>query len=153
MARSSSTSCTAVALVAAVIGLAVVSCVYDPDRRCGPAMTFVAAINACVCEGNAIAVPGGCQVCAADEVAAGDACACAAGQARGADGACMTVAGPGDPCDTASSPCSDPKYSYCAVRGTGTAGICAEPCTSSAGCDPASSPWPSGRLASDRRGR
>ena len=122
-------------LFGALIALVVGSCVYDSGQRCGPAMTFVAASNACVCDSNAIAVVGGCQPCAADEVPAGGACGCAAGQSKNAANVCVMVAGLGDPCDTASSPCNDAKYPYCAVRGTGTAGTCTKACASNTDCD------------------
>jgi hypothetical protein len=122
-------------MLAALIGVTVGACVYDPDQRCGPAMMYVDAANACVCNGNAIAVRGGCQLCAADEVAAGATCACPVGQTKNANNLCVIVAGLGDPCDTASSPCTDTTYSYCAVRGSGTAGTCTKRCTSNTECD------------------
>jgi hypothetical protein len=137
MSKSSWKSYAALGLFGALAVVAVGSCVYDSSQRCGPAMTFVEATNACVCDSNAIAVVGGCQPCAADEVPAGGTCACAAGQTKSADNVCVTVAGLGDPCDTATSPCTDAKYSYCAVHGTGTAGICTKACASNTDCDAA----------------
>jgi len=59
---------SAACLSAAVIALAISACLYNPDQRCGPAMHFVEAANACACDSGAIAVPGGCKQCAADEV-------------------------------------------------------------------------------------
>lgn len=135
MSFSSRTEAFAVraALVVAVAG----ACVYDPGQRCGPAMTFVAAANACLCDSNAISVAGGCRPCADDEVVAAGKCTCAPGKARNADNACVAVAGLGDPCDTATAPCNDTRYSYCAVRGSGTAGTCTNRCTSHGDCDAA----------------
>ena len=132
----SSRRMSAVLLTATVIGTAIGACLYDPDQRCGPAMHFVDVANACVCDANAIAVPGGCKACAADEVAAGGACACPAGQTKNESNVCVTVAGLGDACDTASSPCNNPMYSYCATSG-GTSGTCTKTCTSNAECDAA----------------
>jgi len=127
----------AFSVLAALTGLTVGACLYDADHRCGPAMSFVAAASACVCDSNAIAVPGGCQACAADEVVAAGKCACPAGQTKSAAGACVLVAGLGDPCDTASAPCTDHTYSFCAVKGSSTAGTCTKACGSSADCDAA----------------
>ena len=124
-----------VASILTALGLLAGGCVYDPDHRCGPAMTFVEAASACVCDSNAIAVPGGCQPCAADEIAVGGKCACPPGQTKNANNICTAVAGLGDPCDTGSSPCTDATYSYCAVRGGGTAGTCTKSCTSNNDCD------------------
>jgi hypothetical protein len=121
-------------LLAALTGLVAGACIYDSDHRCGPAMTYVDAIRTCVCNDDAIAVPGGCQVCAADEVPVGGSCACRAGQTKNADNLCVVVAGLGDPCDTQSSPCTDAMYSYCDVRHGGTAGTCANRCASNDEC-------------------
>jgi hypothetical protein len=122
-----------IALIAPVAG----GCLYDPDRRCGPAMTYLEAAETCVCNPDAIPVPGGCQACAADEVASGGKCACPAGQTKNAQGACATVTGLGDACDTASAPCTDAMYSFCATKSSGTAGTCTRTCSSTADCDAA----------------
>lgn len=89
----------------------------------------------CVCEGNAIAVTGGCRACADDEIASGGKCACPVGQAKGADNLCVTVQGLGFPCDTQSAPCTDPVYSYCAADDGGTSGRCTRACATSTDCD------------------
>jgi hypothetical protein len=127
----------AACLGAAVIALAISACLYNPDQRCGSAMHFVDAANACVCDSNAVAVAGGCKRCAADEVPGTAGCACPAGQTKDASNVCITVAGLGDACDTASNPCRDATYSYCAASGSGTAGTCTKACTSSNDCDAA----------------
>lgn len=127
----------ALLVVSALIGPIVGACLYDSGRRCGPAMQFVEAADACVCDSDAVPVAGGCQRCAADEVAAGGKCACPPGQTKNAQGVCATVAGLGDACDTASTPCTDPTYSYCATKGSATAGTCTKSCTSNADCDAA----------------
>ena len=98
-------------------------------------MVYVAAAAACVCEPNAIAVSGGCQPCAADEIVAGAACACAPGKTKSADNRCVTVAGLGDACDTATAPCTDATYSYCAAGDAGTAGTCTNRCAGDSDCD------------------
>jgi hypothetical protein len=136
MSKSSSNSRAALCL-GALLGLAAGACVYDGGQRCGPAMVFVETINTCVCGANAVAVVGGCEACPADEVPVGGTCGCAAGQTKNADHVCVVVAGFGDPCDTASSPCSGTTYSYCAVHGTGTAGSCTKTCTNNTDCDSA----------------
>jgi len=123
-------------LVTVALACVVTACIYDPNDRCGPAMTYVSASNSCVCDGNAIAVPGGCQVCAADEVAQGTKCGCAAGKTKDANNVCVAVAGLGDPCDT-SAACHDHTYSYCAHRTGGSAGSCTKTCTTNNDCDPA----------------
>ena len=120
-------------VLAALIGLALGACLYDADHRCGPAMTFVDAANACVCNANAVPVQGGCQVCAADEVVSSDKCACPPGQSKNADNLCTNSA-LGRACDTATNPCTDAVYSYCAVKHGGTAGTCTNRCTSNADC-------------------
>ena len=124
-------ACCAVVVLTALAGS---GCLFDSEKRCGPAMTYVTAANACVCDSDAIAVPGGCQVCAADEVPSGGKCACAPGKTKSADNICVTVAGLGDACDTASAPCTDATYSYCAVDGSGTAGTCTKQCASNTDC-------------------
>jgi hypothetical protein len=124
-------------LLALLMALAGNACIYDSTQRCGPAMTFVEAVAACVCDSNAIAVPGGCQACAADEVATGGKCGCAAEQTKNDDNVCATAVGLGDPCDTATVPCSHANYSYCAVRGSGTAGTCTKACAGNTDCDAA----------------
>jgi hypothetical protein len=124
-------------LFATLIGSAIGACLYDAEQRCGPAMQFVEAANACVCDSNAIAVAGGCKPCADDEVATGGACACPAGQTKNESNVCVTVAGLGDACDTASAPCNDAVYSYCATNGSGTSGTCTRACASNADCDAA----------------
>lgn len=126
----------AVALLALLTALVAGACLYDPGQRCGPSMIYNETSFACVCEGNAIAVTGGCRRCADDEVATAGKCACPDGQSKNADNVCVTVAGLGRPCDTATAPCSDSTYSYCAVRGGGTAGTCTKPCASHNDCDP-----------------
>jgi hypothetical protein len=128
---------SAACLGAVVIALAISACLYNPDQRCGPAMHFVETANACVCDSNAVAVPGGCKQCAADEVAAGSACACPAGETKNASNVCAIVPGLGVACDTASNPCGDAVYSYCATSGSGTAGTCTKSCTSNNDCDAA----------------
>jgi hypothetical protein len=122
-------------LLAGLIALITGACLYDPDHRCGPAMMFVEAANACVCNSNAIPVPGGCQPCAPDEVAVAGKCGCAAGQTKSANNVCVAVAGLGDACNTTSAPCTDTTYSYCAVRGSGTSGTCTRTCSNNADCD------------------
>jgi hypothetical protein len=124
-------------LIAALIGPLLEACVYDPDRRCGPAMTYLAATETCVCNSNAVPVPGGCRACAADEVTSGGKCACPAGQTKNTQGVCATVAGLGDPCDTQSAPCTDATYSFCATKGSGTSGTCTRTCTGNADCEAA----------------
>ena len=117
--------------------LAMAACVYDSRQRCGAAMTFVEAANTCVCDPDAVAVPGGCHVCAADEVAVDGTCGCAPGQTKSTAGVCVTVAGLGDPCEAGSAPCTDATYSYCAVRAGETAGTCTKRCATNADCDAA----------------
>ena len=125
---------SAACLSAAVIALAISACLYNPDQRCGPAMHFVEAANACACDSNAVAVPGGCKRCASDEVATTAGCACAAGQTKNDSNVCVTVAGLGDACDTVTAPCNDTTYSYCATKGASTAGTCTKSCTASTDC-------------------
>lgn len=115
------------------VALAASACVYDSSDRCGPAMSYVAASNSCVCDADAIAVPGGCQRCAADEVALGGKCGCAAGQTKDANNLCVTVAGLGDPCTT-SADCTDSTYSFCAKGSGGSAGTCTKTCDADADC-------------------
>ncbi|HEX3760708.1 MAG TPA: hypothetical protein VHW23_18465 [Kofleriaceae bacterium] len=100
-------------------------------------MTYLEAAGACVCDADAIPVTGGCQRCAADEVVAAGKCACPSGETKNALGVCATVAGLGDACDTATAPCTDATYSYCATKGSATAGTCTKACTSNADCDAA----------------
>src|SRR3954468_17713942 len=122
------------AVLAMVLGANIGACVYDADHRCGPALTYAPAVKACVCDSNAAAVPGGCQVCAADEVPVAGKCGCAAGQTKNADNVCAAVTGLGDSCDTAAAPCTSTEYPYCAVRGAGTAGTCTKRCTTDNDC-------------------
>jgi hypothetical protein len=128
---------TAVTLCATLIAIAASGCVYDSSERCGPAMTFVEAVNACVCDANAVPVPGGCQACAPDEVPSGGECACAAGQTKSADNVCVAVAGLGDPCNATTAPCTDTTYSFCAIKSGGTAGTCTKACGSNDDCSTA----------------
>jgi hypothetical protein len=97
-------------------------------------MTYVAAAKSCVCDSDAVAVPGGCQRCAADEVPQGTKCGCAAGKTKSADNVCVTIAGLGDPCDTTGAPCTDATYSYCDVRGAATTGTCTKLCAGNTDC-------------------
>jgi hypothetical protein len=124
-------------LTAALIGSITGACLYDPDQRCGPLMSFSEAAQVCVCDGNAIAVAGGCQRCADDEVASGGKCACPDGSTKNADNLCVMVTGLGDACDTVTAPCNDATYSRCAVRDSGTAGTCTKSCASNNDCDAA----------------
>lgn len=126
----------AILLSVATLALSAASCIYDSSDRCGPAMSFVAAVNACVCDSNAIAVLGGCQPCAADEVAVGGKCGCPQGQTKNASGTCAVVAGLGDPCDT-SAACTDHTYSYCAHTSSGGPGSCTKSCATDNDCDSA----------------
>jgi hypothetical protein len=121
--------------LAGLTALVMAACVYDPDRRCGAAQMYSESAQVCVCEGNAITVPGGCKPCAADEVVTGMTCGCAIGQKKNADGACAVVNGLGDPCDTVTAPCNDTTYSYCAVQDGGTSGICTQTCAGNADCE------------------
>lgn len=50
------------------------ACVYDSSDRCGPAMVFVEALNACECIPTAIPVVGGCQPCPSGQVAKDGKC-------------------------------------------------------------------------------
>jgi hypothetical protein len=45
---------SATSLLALLTGLVLSSCLHDPGQRCGPAMTYVAAAAACVCDSDAI---------------------------------------------------------------------------------------------------
>jgi hypothetical protein len=135
MSKSPSKSRAVLGSLAALAGLVAGACVYDAGQRCGPAMMFVEAANACVCDSNAIAVAGGCQPCAADEVPAAGTCACPAGQTKSANNVCVAVSGFGLACDTATAPCADATYSYCAAAGAGTAGTCTKACASNTDCD------------------
>jgi hypothetical protein len=123
-------------VLAVLTSLAAASCVYDSDRRCGPAMIYVAAANACVCEDHAMQVPGGCQRCGDDEVVVGSACGCAAGMTKNAAHVCVAVAGLGDPCD-ADAPCTDAIYSFCAAPAGSAVGTCTKTCTSDTDCEAA----------------
>ena len=62
--------------VTAVLSVASTACLYDSNNRCGTAMKYVDAVDACVCDDNAIAVVGGCQACPEGQVpdATGAAC-------------------------------------------------------------------------------
>lgn len=53
----------AILLFATAATVANTACLYDSNNRCGTAMKYVDAVDACVCDDNAIAVIGGCQVC------------------------------------------------------------------------------------------
>ena len=119
-------------MLAASIGLG--GCLYDPDHRCGPAMTFSEATLTCVCDANAIPATGGCKRCADDEVATGGKCGCAYGQIKNADDVCVTTTGLGAPCDTMTAPCGDATYSRCVVKGTGTRGTCTNSCSTNNDC-------------------
>lgn len=99
-------------------------------------MTFVAAIDACMCVDGAAPVTGGCRPCPAGEVAVNGACGCPAGQTHDAAGACVPAVGLGAPCDQ-TRPCSDATYHYCALRGADTAGTCTTTCASNGDCDAA----------------
>lgn len=114
-------------LAGALVALAVSACIYDPGRRCGPAMTYVAETNTCVCDANAIAVIGGCQPCAPDEVPVEGLCACPPGQAKNADSVCEAVARLGDACDAETAPCHDGTM-CCDFSGYGFGDACAEAC-------------------------
>jgi hypothetical protein len=128
---------SAACLSAAVIALAISACLYNADQPCGPAMHFVEAANACACDSGAVAVAGGCKQCATDEVAGATGCGCAAGQTKNSSNVCVRVAGLGDACDTGSAPCTDAVYSYCATKGSDTAGTCTWSCTGNMDCDAA----------------
>jgi hypothetical protein len=121
----------------ALLGLVGGACVYDAGQRCGPAMTYSETARLCLCDSNAIAVPGGCRPCADDEVASGGTCTCPPGQRKDADNVCAVVKGLGDACDTVTAPCNDTVYSYCAVKGGGTSGTCTKACANNNDCDAA----------------
>ena len=52
----------------AVLSVANTACLYDANNRCGTAQKYVDAVDACVCDDNAIAVVGGCQACPQGQV-------------------------------------------------------------------------------------
>jgi hypothetical protein len=123
------------ALTSLVLALLGSACMAPPAERCGASMYYDEAQVTCLCVESAIPVGGSCIPCAPDEVAAGSTCACPEGQAKNDEGVCAAVAGLGDPCD-ATSPCTDPTYSYCAPRSGGaTAGTCTRTCFDDAQCD------------------
>ena len=120
--------------IAALVAIAGVACVYDPDHRCGPDEEFIDGY--CVCPAGKVAMAGGaCVACGANETAKGGKCVCAAGYARATpDAACTPSVGLGDDCDTAAKACATAAYPVChATRGT--AGYCTKGgCTTDAEC-------------------
>jgi hypothetical protein len=59
---------------ALLILITAAACVYDADRRCGPAMRFDVGLDACVCEDTAVVDGLGCKACAEDEIAVDGSC-------------------------------------------------------------------------------
>lgn len=137
--------------------LALAACVYDSSERCGAAMTFVESTNSCVCNPNAVAVPGGCQLCAADEVAVDGVCTCAAGSCNkrcasnadcgaaytcatwDAEPTCRTFEGVGDACTSAADCTGD--ANFCDTFQTHSCGI--------AGCSLTANDCPRGTMCCD----
>ena len=109
-------------------------CVYNADERCGPAMSYDAALGACACDSDAVPTGLGCTPCAPDEVVVGGACACPTGTAKNDANVCEVVVGLGDAC-TGSASCTSAPYDYCAPATAGsTANTCTSECASDADC-------------------
>jgi hypothetical protein len=119
-------------------------CVCDPNSVSTPSGCVACGTNempgasGCVCKsGHGRSTPAeACAPCGANEVTdLTGACICDAGFARTSpQEACAAItSGPGASCN-ASTPCSDPSFSYCRAA-EGTEGYCtSQACTTSANC-------------------
>ena len=117
-----------------MISVANTACIYDSSDRCGTAMKFNEAANACVCADNAIPVIGGCQACPTGQIVTGGKCGCPTGETLDANNQCATVAGLGEACTT-SADCKTAPYTDCAPDTATGAKSCTKACTANADCD------------------
>jgi len=117
-----------------VMSVASTACIYDSSDRCGPAMKYVEAARACVCDDNAIPVTEGCQACPTGQIVTGGKCGCPAGETLDASNQCVGIAGLGDTCTT-NADCKTAPYSVCDHDSAG--GGCTNTCTTDADCNAA----------------
>ena len=118
-------------ILAGTIAATTVGCVLSADR-CGP--DEMLAGDRCVCVGNAATTAHGCTPCGTNEVPGAMGCVCATGFVRGTDGACAAApAAMGVAC-SASMPCTDATYNYCATSASGDGYCTTSGCTGDADC-------------------
>jgi hypothetical protein len=122
-------------IASAALGMLIGGCIYDADDRCDSGQVLYAP-DRCVCaEGSALTAQG-CVPCGENEVVGPEGCVCGEGFSRPmAEDACQAApSGLGTACDSASTPCADPKYDLCFAT-SGSAGYCTNACQSSDECD------------------
>jgi hypothetical protein len=99
----------------------------------------------CVCVANTAMTAAGCVPCGANEVPGATGCVCATGFVRGTDGACEAAPpAMGVPC-SATTPCTDATYNYCATSASGqgyctTSGCSGGDCTGGYACNATATP-------------
>jgi hypothetical protein len=71
------------ALLGGLAVLALASCVYDSDKRCGPnEVLSVAETETCVCDEHSVGTADGCVPCGKHELVGPTGCECEAGYSR-----------------------------------------------------------------------
>jgi hypothetical protein len=78
------------ALLGGLAMLALASCVYDSNNRCGPHQVLrFSDVESCVCDEHSVGTANGCVPCATNEIVGPTGCECAPGYGK---------AGSGEPC-------------------------------------------------------
>ena len=119
----------------ACAGAIAVGCIYDSKDRCGAHMV-VSDVDSCVCAEGYVLTGTTCISCAEHERFQGGGCVCDDGYFRPSDGAsCAPVppSGLGAIC-SATAPCLDAVYSYCAVASNQDQYCTSQGCKSDADC-------------------
>jgi hypothetical protein len=76
------------------IALALSSCIYDSDKRCGGGqVVYTGGMERCVCDANSAWTQSGCVTCGADEVPGPAGCTCKEGYGRSAPTAACSACG------------------------------------------------------------
>ena len=121
--------------LAALAGLPLQGCLYDPDQPCDEGMVLYGDGLRCVCAEGLVYTPTGCVACGDHEVATPGGCVCEDGYSKPtADAACQeTPSGLGVSCNPAAPACA-PEYAHCEPSAGG--GYCTTAgCTSSDECE------------------
>jgi hypothetical protein len=130
--------------LAGTIAVTSAGCVLSSDR-CGPNEMISGDPERCVCVPGTALTAAGCVTCGANEEPAAMGCQCSAGFVRNTAGACEAAPPAMGVACSASSPCRDATYNYCATSASGdgyctTSGCAGGDCTGGYACDLSATP-------------
>jgi hypothetical protein len=120
-----------------LLGLPMLSCVYDADAPCGD--EFKLKDGLCVCREGFVLKDEGCVTCGRNEIARATGCECRAGTVRpGAGQACQAIPdspiGQGVSCSE-DSPCEEATFDHCRSEAEGVGYCTTTGCSSAGDCE------------------